>query len=163
MPKNNINEEFIETENIEPQIDENEKSRRKVILDEMMGQFNDIENMQRNVNASNFSNKNRTNQMRQNLVRKLFEIMKQNGVDPSDLNSIRDFLSKLQKDNNDLYLLFEQAFNTILPAEDYTMSNVGGELPMKPSENMNISNEPTNEDLGLMSKFKNLGQNMLGQ
>lgn len=160
-------------------VGEDEKMRRKGMLDDLMNQFNEIENIQRGVNSNNFSNKNKLDQLRVDLIQKLFQIMTQAGVDPSDLNSIRKFLMDLEKTNPDLYMLFEDAFNTLMPADmgmpqegmpgttgasplaaatappmpPAGMPEMGGVMPT-PTEEGTMPTPPTSP----LNRFRNLGQ-----
>lgn len=49
------------------------------------------------------------------LVRKIFSKMQEMGIDPNDPESIKGFLAMLNKQNPDLYILFESAMGEILP------------------------------------------------
>jgi hypothetical protein len=49
------------------------------------------------------------------VVKEIFELMKDLGVDPSDLKSINEFLQKLQQQDPDLYIMFESAISSLSP------------------------------------------------
>ena len=47
------------------------------------------------------------------ILKRIFGLMKDLGVDPSDLSSINEFLQKLQQQDPDLYVMFESAINSL--------------------------------------------------
>jgi hypothetical protein len=50
------------------------------------------------------------------IVREIFDLMRDLGIDPSDLNSINEFLQKLQQQDPDLYIMFESAIGSLSSA-----------------------------------------------
>lgn len=51
--------------------------------------------------------------MKQTIIKDLFEMMKKAGVDPSDVESISNFMNQLQEQDPDLYELFDFAFSNL--------------------------------------------------
>lgn len=59
-------------------------------------------------------NENELQAMKEKIISDLFEMMKTSGVDPSDQNSVSDFLNMLKEQDPDLYELFDFAFNNLI-------------------------------------------------
>lgn len=87
---------------------------RKADLDSMMSQ---VENKFRQVNSRGIMDDNNLRVMKSQIIRAFFDIMQEHGVDPNDLNSINQFLGVLQRQDPDLFQLFEMAFNGLLGEE----------------------------------------------
>lgn len=66
-------------------------------------------------------NENELQAMKEKIIGDLFEMMKTSGVDPSDQNSVSDFLNMLKEQDPDLYELFDFAFNNLI-GEQPTMT-----------------------------------------
>ena len=78
----------------------------------------------------------------------MFEMLKQAGVDPNNLDSINSFLAKLDAQDPDLREIFEVAFNNLISDTDVN--------PQAPTP-------PAPDGGGLMSKFNNLQEGILRQ
>lgn len=55
--------------------------------------------------------------MKDTIIQDLFALMQKAGVDPSDVNSIGNFMNQLQAQDPDLYELFDYAFNNLTNQE----------------------------------------------
>jgi hypothetical protein len=84
-------------------------------LEMMMGQVDD---KYREMNSTMFSGKNQTEAARRDAIKQALEMMRAQGVDVNDPQSIQDFLDKLERENPDLAQLFEEAFNSLLLGDE---------------------------------------------
>ena len=113
----------------------------------------DIEGM-KNINKQDLSVKKRK------ILGMLFDMLKKAGVDPSNLESIKEFLVKLEKQDPDMAMLFEDTFNSLVSGDEAKAPEAPGG-PM-PGGQMPGGQGPGGQGPGgLMNKFKNLGQEMM--
>ena len=103
------------------------------------------------LNTNKIINQNRLNEFKVGLMQDIFKILQDSGVDPSNLDSINQFLQELDKRNPDLRELFEYALNGILGAP-HTQTMTATDTEEQPEERPNLD---------LTSKFSNLQENML--
>ena len=128
----------MEQENLIPQ-EGGEMTEEQMRADLTTGR-DQVVNKERELNASRIFNKNSLKEEKMKSLKQLFEMMEDNGVDPTNLESIGEFVQKLEKENPDLAIMFEKAFSEL--------SNIEGEGAI-PAE------------AGMMGKFNNLQKGLL--
>lgn len=111
--------------------------------------FEDVKSLDRNVRSQKIINKNKLAEAKSKVIRELFTMMQNLGVDPSDLESINQFLQTLEQQDPDLRELFEVAFNTLISDRDVN--------PMADS----MAQEQEQGNGGLMDKYSNLARGMM--
>lgn len=119
--------------------------------DELQKMFEDVQNKDRAINSAEIVQNNKTKQERFRLLQNLFQLMEDNGVDPTDLESIQRFLSRLQYQDPDLLALFEYAFNGLLGEEQ------GPAGPVGPQTDLSVGTASAGPK-GIMDRFSNLTQ-----
>jgi len=85
--------------------------------------------------------------IRAKFIQSLFDILKQAGVDPTNLDSINQFLQKLEQTDPDLAELFSMAFDSLAGGDE--------SVPGFPSE----SSGPMSSD-EMLAKYSNLRQSL---
>lgn len=65
-------------------------------------------------NATQFAGKNKMERVRQEILRKVFEILQLSGVDLTDRESVAQFLENLRTQNPELAGWFEESMNVLL-------------------------------------------------
>lgn len=73
--------------------------------------LSELETRRKKLNTSKIESDNVVESGKNALIKKLFSAMAENGVDVNDIGSIREFLERLDNQNPDLRILFENAFN----------------------------------------------------
>lgn len=73
-----------------------------------------VQNKYGELNTVKFSSKNQNDAQRNDILKTIFESMKQSGVDPSDQEAINRFMAELEQSSPDLYELFTEALNWLL-------------------------------------------------
>ena len=91
-------------------------------------------------NAVQFAGKNKTEQVRRDLLRQVFEILQTAGVDLNDRESVAAFLEKLRSQNPQLAEWLESSMNILLGGE-----NTGSATPKNPNEDMDLGLGMPNE------------------
>ena len=92
------------------QITEEEKQKLLAIIKQIREKLGSL-------NATQFASNNKTEQIRRDLLKKVFEKLQVAGVDLTDNQSVSDFLLKLKEDNPELAGMFEQAMDVLLGGE----------------------------------------------
>ena len=75
--------------------------------------YNEIQNKNRQANALEIQAANKLKETKMNAIQQLFQTLVNNGVDPTNLQSINQFLQKLASANPELLQQFEQAFDSL--------------------------------------------------
>jgi len=88
-----------------------------------------IKQKMRELKTKKFVSKNRMEKEKQKIVRGVFREMEEAGVDPTSLESIRDFLTRLEKSDPDLMELFEKSIALLEPKEVEGEKEVDGIVP----------------------------------
>ena len=83
----------------------------------------DLENRKKALDTRKIESKNSISNNKDKLMQRLFNMMKKNGVDLSDMNSINSFLISLEERDPDLKALFENAFNQLTGDEPSPMGS----------------------------------------
>jgi len=103
--------------------------------------------------ALGFATDNKTENMRRELLRKVFERMQMAGIDLNDRQSVADFIERMRSINPELAQIFEEAMNIMLGDESGGMNtpqgsgpvDLGVEQPGFAPQNMNNQNVNQNE------------------
>jgi len=115
--------------------------------------FNQVDDKIRMLKTNRAMGDIKTDKMKANVVRMLFELMIKAGVNPGDPNSVKQFFESLQQQDPDLYMLFVLGFNQIVGESGQPAQSTGPEQPA-PAEEGNA---------GLMGKYNNLaGETFMG-
>lgn len=101
--------------------------------------FEEVKAANGKVESEQIASKNRIKEMKLRLLREIYAIMQDAGVDPNDVNSIGKFLQTMEEQEPDLVELFEKAFSALVPDEAPAPA----------------------EGPGLMDKYSNLQETML--
>ena len=124
-----------------------------------------VMNKERELNSKEVINQNKIKEVKGKVIKALFNILQEIGVDASDLESINSFLSTLEETNPDLLSLFELVFTDLMPgAEQKAPAPEVGQGPgviqgMAPPAATPPGVEAPNA--GLMNNYKNLAQDKL--
>lgn len=123
-------------------------------------ELDDVRNREGAINSQEVITKNKIKEMKERVIQELFTILKDFGVDPSNLESINSFLSKLEQENPDLLKLFELTFNELISEPE--------QAPQQPSQlpnvNQGLTPQPPQQPIqagGLMDKYKNLAPEVM--
>ena len=115
---------------------EESKGYRKKLNDK----FIDVQAKNSEVESNTIKNDNEMDALKQQFTKQLFDLMQEHGVDLDDINSINDFLTKLEQRDPDLKALFEMAFNNITGENLESTNNQIPEQPVLPEQG--IPTEP---------------------
>ena len=120
---------------------------------DMKRALDDLNERNRTLNSNQIIQKNQLEQVRARLVKSLFGILEEMGVDPNNLDSIRSFLTTLEEKDPDLAEMFQIGFNGL----------VGENNQVTAAPPVNVGTTVTEQNnAGLMDKYKNLaGQVMM--
>ncbi len=124
----------------------------------------DVQSRNRTVNSNTITQDNKLEEIRVKLIQSLFSIMKESGVDGNNLESINQFLQKLQDQDPDLAEMFEVAFNNLLrpvdepaaPPVNVPTSTPPGAPTLQDNLSQGIPPVPGQGNAGLLDKFSNL-------
>ncbi len=83
----------------------------QALMDKVKNKFGEL-------NAIKFSTANQAKATQNNILKAVFDSMKQAGIDPSDPQAINDFLAQLQQIDPDLYDLFVMSMEWLLGWEN---------------------------------------------
>lgn len=104
--------------------------------------------------AQDFAGKNKVDRTKKELLRQVFQVLQQAGVDLTDRQSVANFIDKLRQQNPQLadqfeqsmsYLLGESTGAPIMPGDPNATMDLGVSQDL--NQNMNINNTNPNEDL----------------
>lgn len=94
----------------------------KGIMD-IQKQFDNLQNKNRQLDAGQIIQKNKVKQIKEDAMKQLLIVLKNNGVDLSDQESINSFLELLESENPDLKIIFEMVFNSLSQDEENNLLN----------------------------------------
>lgn len=113
------------------------------------------------VESKKILDKNKLEKLRTEIITRLFATMKEMGVDPSNLNSISSFMQKLEQDDPDIFLLFQDAMSGILGNQS-VQNPMQNQPPVSMTPDANAPAVPNEGGgSGMMSKFSNLQSSLL--
>ena len=107
-----------------------------------------------------------TGEFKADLVKRIFEELKSQGVDLNDLKSINEFMQELAQQDPDLMALFESALGGLLPSEEREGIPVEGKGVdiVSPENEIGLTQGVVPEEgPSLMDKNFNLQENILRQ
>ena len=102
-----------------PQVQQNQQvpqagSSQDEMKSNLAGMFSKIEEKYQDLNSKNFVAKNGEEQAKSDAIKEVFTILQNAGIDPSDLNSVNEFLVKLKSKNIDMYNQVSEALNYLI-------------------------------------------------
>jgi hypothetical protein len=102
-------------------------------MQELLDMINQIRSSLGSFNATNFASNNKTDKLRRDILRQVFEKLQMAGVDLTDQKSVSDFIENLRNENPELASMFEQAMSVLL-------GDSSGEqnVPMDPTASMDL-------------------------
>lgn len=115
------------------------------LQEEMVG----LDTMKQDIQAKQAISQQRLQEVKAELIQSLFEMLQGLGVDPSNIDSIREFLQNLERQDPDLAEIFQIAFTGLVGEE------AGAE------QQQGMSTEPAAEADGLMNKYNNLADSTM--
>lgn len=77
--------------------------------------YEEIKNKERSVITQGFINANKLKRLKIDILKRIFAALSELGVDPSNPESINQFLAGLEEQDPDLFELFETAINALSP------------------------------------------------
>ena len=98
--------------------------------------FQDVENQNNALETKKFTSRNKIKNQKIELLKQLYAMLEEAGVDPNDPESIKNFLTELEERDPDLVTLFEQAFNGLSPDSQPTEGGPTEESAEVPGEGM---------------------------
>jgi hypothetical protein len=116
---------------------------------ELQKMFNKVQDANSQLATKSVIDRNQMSVMRKELMMKMFDLLKQAGVDPSDPMSIRSFLEKLGERDPQLLEMFEVAFQGLVNPSTGSTENSTEET--SPETEDNEEGAPN-----LMDRFQNL-------
>lgn len=120
---------------------------------DLESKFEEVQNKARSLNSRKAIHGNEVTQFKGDLIRQMFKFMEQSGVDFNNLQSIRDFLTKIETENPDMAEMFESVFTSLTGGGEPAVPKEG-ELP-PPEAGGAIPGMPPGmppSDAGLMGK-----------
>jgi len=116
------------------------------------------------IDSRKIMDKNKLNKLRTEIITRLFETMKEMGVDPSNIESISSFMQKLEREDPDLFILFESAMGGILGDETPAPETAPVQPEVQATPGSEVQAAPVaGSGVGLMEKYKNLQQGTMRQ
>lgn len=108
-----------------------------------------IKEKMKSFGATSFAADNKTESMRRDLLRQVFERLQRAGVDLTDRQSVADFMTKLQQQNPQLAQGFEKAMEVLLGGPEggqfATPQDQSGQVDPSVTPQNNMSNINPNE------------------
>src|ERR1035437_9011451 len=126
-----------------PTTDQTVSPEQKQTLLDLIGQ---IREKLSSFNATKFASSNKTESMRRDLLKQVFDKLQLAGVDLTDRQSVADFMTKLQQQNPQLAQGFEKAMEVLLGGPNggqfATPQDQSGQVDpsVPPQDNMNNTN-----------------------
>lgn len=110
----------------------------------------DVQSKERDFNSNKIINENKLKATKARLIQNLFQMMTDLGVDPTNLESINEFLQSLDQQDPDLRELFEVSFNSLIGDQDVN--------PQAPAPEVS---GPVEENAGLFGRHEGLVNNIM--
>lgn len=111
--------------------------------------FSRVQGKYQQFNSQKFVSGNKVDSQKRDVLKAVFKMMSDAGIDPSNVRQVNQFLASLKQKSPELYQLFEMSIDSLLGQQSQSGSGTS------PSSNMNIQN---NENIP-----PNGGDNVLGQ
>ena len=119
-------------------------------VEELKGLFSNVQNANSQLVTKQLVDRNEISLMRRQLLAKLFDLMQQAGVDPSNPEAVKQFLSELETQDPDLLQIFTTAFQDLQSGPLQGMVP-GEEAPQGEGEEEMMGGGP-------MERFRNLSR-----
>lgn len=114
-----------------------------------------LDTMKQDIQAKQAISQQRLQEVKAELIQSLFEMLQGLGVDPSNIDSVRQFLQTLEAQDPDLAEIFQLAFTGLVGDEAGMEQQPGMEqMPGMPAG-------PAAQEEGLMGKYNNLAGGMM--
>jgi len=113
------------------------------------------------IGTEDIVSKNMMDKEKNELIRSLFKMMQDAGVDPSDLEAISSFLQNLEQQNPDLAELFKTAFEG-LTGQSAMVGSAPEQVPGAPMT-APPTETPVGDNRGMMSKYSNITDQVMRQ
>ena len=81
---------------------------------ELEGMLGELGNKRAEFNATQFASKNQSENAREEALMQVFKVMKENGIDPNNIEEVKAFIDELQQTNPEMYEAFVKAFEMLL-------------------------------------------------
>lgn len=107
-------------------------------------------------NAVSFAAGNKTEEMRRDLLKQIFEKLQMAGIDLTDRESVSSFIASLRESHPELAEMFEEAIGALLGGDEPV-----AEGPRDPAASMDLGVPPQN-DINNMNKNEELSQGQRG-
>lgn len=118
------------------------QEQMKANLSELMGK---IDRKYQDFNSHKFSSDNKLNQTNGEYLSQVFDLLQQNGVDPSNIEEVRAFLEKVEDKDPELAKTLKDALQIILGEEEGNVSEDGEvALPKNLADSVSQENMNTN-------------------
>ncbi len=148
-----------------PQSPQGPQVPEEIMRAELESKMADIKSREGALQSSKIVNENLTRENKIQLIKQLFAKMTEAGIDPKNPDEIKQFLDALRNKNPDLYTLFENAMNELLPDQvEQPMDQTGVAQETPPPEITGIQptqSESVAEGPSLMDKYKSLPENVM--
>lgn len=99
-------------------------------IKDMMGK---IDNKYQDFQAGKFAYDNKSAEAKSQVLRDIFDLLQSEGVDPSNVEQVGEFLNKIKESNPELYQQIEKIFQDLVGEDTQTDPSQG-------LSNMNINN-----------------------
>jgi len=140
----------------------NQKITNQVKKSEIDRSLRDLDERNRALNSNQIIQNNKLEQTKAQLIKSLFGMLKELGVDPTNLDSIRQFLQMLEEKDPDLAEMFQLGFNGLLGEEEQPATPPPVNVGPPPNGSMPpTGSAPGQDNSGLMGQFGNLSQQMM--
>jgi len=136
--------------------------------------LSDVENQNNSLETKKFIAKNKIKKFKIEMLRNIFSMLQNLGIDPNNPESIKNFLLSLEQQEPDLLVLFETIFDILSPDNKTAIDDLSvpveqpispeqtlpPEQPISPEQTLPPTLENTNQP-NLMDKYSNLQQQIL--
>ena len=109
--------------------------------EELLSMVESVKQKLGDFNAQSFAGKNKTEQIRRETLRKVFEILQLAGVDLTKKESVASFLEKLRAQNQQLADWFETSMDVLLGGDDDSLAP-----PSDPNQDIDLDIDSLDEN-----------------
>lgn len=88
------------------------------MMEDLDSSLQDVKRQEAAVNSQGYISKNKIEAAKASLVQSIFKILEDAGVDPTNIDSIQNFIKTLQENDPDLLRLFNYAFDVLSTMPD---------------------------------------------
>lgn len=140
------------------------KEKKESLLHDIEEQKNKVEERKQEIDKRFSKKEQEIEETRRKMVKNIFKLMQDVGVDPSNPKDIRSFLTELDRQNPDLLELFESAFTGLLEEDVAYQENQTGQeeqeegSPKVGLEKKDVPQFPSLKGLGRKDKARGSGE-----